>query len=104
MEKSEILAETKISAETASFGRNTLFWQTFWSDICCQDSLFLAKEAVLAETETYFGRNRTVTVCPLHTYPHAYPHEVMLLGREPPAGLRHGQDDARVPGRLKAIV
>ena len=29
--------------------------------------------------------------------PQTYPHEVMLLGGEPPACLRHGQYDARVP-------
>ena len=34
----------------------------------------------------------------LHIYPLAYPHKVMLLRGEPPAGLRHAQDDASVPG------
>ena len=50
LEKAEISNET----ETASFGRNTLFWLTFWPNICCQNSFFLAKLSVLDEKG--FGR------------------------------------------------
>ena len=87
--------------ETASFGRNTWFRPTFWPNICRQNSLFRAKEAVLAEKSVLaesrkgsmkYGR---LSACFLLS---------MSLYRFGDAGCRTGNGITSQPGHTWAVI